>query len=121
MFILLPYEHDRMSVKRLPWVSIAILALNLLAFLLTRRFAPEAAAEYVAHHALCGRTLNYHRFDTHLYWKRPEPPVTVPKMCVSVVGLTSIAPPRTSSPPVASDNQRERSFAVSDVDRKKSL
>ena len=42
MFILLPYQHDRMSVKRLPWVSIAILALNLLAFLLTRGAATEA-------------------------------------------------------------------------------
>jgi membrane associated rhomboid family serine protease len=42
MFILLPYQHDRMSVKRLPWVSIAILALNLLAFVLTRSAATEA-------------------------------------------------------------------------------
>lgn len=42
MFILLPYQHDRMSVKRLPWVSIAILALNLLAFLMTRSAAVEA-------------------------------------------------------------------------------
>jgi hypothetical protein len=42
MFILLPYQHDRMSVKRLPWVSISILALNLLAFVLTRGGATEA-------------------------------------------------------------------------------
>lgn len=42
MFVLLPYQHDRMSVKRLPWVSIAILAVNLLAFLVTLLPAGEA-------------------------------------------------------------------------------
>jgi len=39
MFILLPYQHDRMSVKRLPWVSIVIVALNLLAFAFTHSAA----------------------------------------------------------------------------------
>ncbi|MEW6355502.1 MAG: DUF6259 domain-containing protein [Planctomycetota bacterium] len=29
----------------------------------------EAAAEYVVHHALCGRTLHYHSFPHHLYWQ----------------------------------------------------
>lgn len=32
-------------------------------------YRPEQAAEYVAHHILCGRTLNYHSIPTHLYWK----------------------------------------------------
>jgi hypothetical protein len=47
-------------------------------------YAPEAAAEYVAHHALCGRTLNYHRFDPHLYWKQPVPEVKARPSVVSV-------------------------------------
>ena len=34
-------------------------------------YRPEGAAEYVAHHALCARTLNYHSFPDHLYWKEP--------------------------------------------------
>lgn len=42
MFILLPYQHDRMSVGRLPWVSIALLALNIFAFALTRGGAAES-------------------------------------------------------------------------------
>ena len=42
MFVLLPYQHDRMSVKRLPWVSIAIFALNILVFALTHGAALEA-------------------------------------------------------------------------------
>jgi membrane associated rhomboid family serine protease len=42
MFILLPYQHDRMSVRRLPWVSIVIFALNLIAFALTHGDALEA-------------------------------------------------------------------------------
>ena len=33
------------------------------------RLQPGSAGEYVAHHALCGRTLNYHSFPNHLYWK----------------------------------------------------
>jgi membrane associated rhomboid family serine protease len=41
MFILLPYQHDRMSVKRLPWVSIVIFALNVLAFAFTHGDALE--------------------------------------------------------------------------------
>ena len=32
-------------------------------------YNPDSAGEYVAHHALCGRTLNYHSFPNHLYWK----------------------------------------------------
>lgn len=44
-------------------------------------YAPEQAAEYVAHHVLCARTLNYHKFDSHLYWKatpttQPQPNTT---------------------------------------------
>ncbi len=42
MFILLPYQHDRMSVARLPWVTIAILAVNLVVFLVTLQSANEA-------------------------------------------------------------------------------
>ena len=51
-------------------------------------YAPETAAEYVAHHAICGRTLNYHRFDPHLYWKQPLPEV---KARPSVVSVSQIA------------------------------
>jgi len=35
-------------------------------------YDPRRAAEYVLHHALIGRTLNYHGVPAHLYWKRPE-------------------------------------------------
>lgn len=52
-------------------------------------YAPEAAAEYVAHHALCGRTLNYHRFDSHLYWKQPVPEVKARPGVVSVSQISS--------------------------------
>ncbi|MBI5395085.1 MAG: hypothetical protein HZA91_07295 [Verrucomicrobia bacterium] len=52
-------------------------------------YAPEAAAEYVAHHALCGRTLNYHRLDSHLYWKQPVPEVKARPGVVSVSQVSS--------------------------------
>jgi len=32
-------------------------------------YRPEGAAEYVAQHVLCARTLNYHSFPDHLYWQ----------------------------------------------------
>lgn len=35
-------------------------------------YNPDSAAEYVVHHALCGRTLNYHSFPNHLYWQGTE-------------------------------------------------
>ncbi|MFA6562792.1 MAG: hypothetical protein WCV00_12860 [Verrucomicrobiia bacterium] len=53
-------------------------------------YAPEAAAEYVAHHALCGRTLNYHRFDPHLYWKQPVPQVKSRPSVVSVSQISNL-------------------------------
>ena len=53
-------------------------------------YAPEAAAEYVAHHALCGRTLNYHRFDPHLYWKQPVPEVKARPSVVSVSQISNL-------------------------------
>jgi len=53
-------------------------------------YAPEAAAEYVAHHALCGRTLNYHRFDPHLYWKQPVPQVKARPSVVSVAQISNL-------------------------------
>ena len=34
-------------------------------------YAAEQAAEYVVHHALCARTLNYHSLPDHLYWQTP--------------------------------------------------
>jgi len=34
-------------------------------------YNPEGAAEYVAHHVLCGRPLHYHSIPKHLYWKEP--------------------------------------------------
>lgn len=34
-------------------------------------YAAEQAAEYVVHHALCARTLNYHSVPDHLYWQTP--------------------------------------------------
>ncbi len=42
MFVLLPYQHDQMSVKRLPWVSIVIFALNVLVFAFTHGDALDA-------------------------------------------------------------------------------
>ncbi len=33
-------------------------------------YAAEQAAEYVVHHALCARTLNYHSVPDHLYWQK---------------------------------------------------
>ena len=53
-------------------------------------YAPEAAAEYVAHHALCGRTLNYHRFDPHLYWKQPVPEVKARPNVVSASQISNL-------------------------------
>ncbi len=35
-------------------------------------YNPAAAAEYVVHHATCARTLHYHSFGPHLYWKGPS-------------------------------------------------
>jgi hypothetical protein len=35
-------------------------------------YAAEDAAEYVAHHVLCARPLNYHSIPDHLYWKSPR-------------------------------------------------
>lgn len=32
-------------------------------------YTADQAAEYVAHHALCARTLHYHSMPDHLYWK----------------------------------------------------
>ncbi|MBI5686146.1 MAG: hypothetical protein HZC54_13820 [Verrucomicrobia bacterium] len=52
-------------------------------------YAPEAAAEYVAHHVLCGRTLNYHRLDPHLYWKQPVPQVKARPSVVSVSQISN--------------------------------
>ncbi len=33
-------------------------------------YAPERAGEYVAHHVLAARPLNYHSMPNHLYWKQ---------------------------------------------------
>jgi membrane associated rhomboid family serine protease len=41
--MILPLTHDRMTVQRLPWVTIAILALNLVVFLATW---PRASRDY---------------------------------------------------------------------------
>lgn len=40
----------------------------------------EGAAEYVLHHLLFGRTLNYHSIPSHLYWTNtpPTPPAVAP-------------------------------------------
>jgi hypothetical protein len=35
-------------------------------------YAPEKAAEFVAHHLLCARPLYYHSFPDHLYWKSAD-------------------------------------------------
>ncbi len=37
-------------------------------------YAPQDAAEYVAHHVLCARPLHYHSMPDHLYWKQPVEP-----------------------------------------------
>jgi hypothetical protein len=34
-------------------------------------YATDRAAEYVAHHVLCARPLNYHSIPDHLYWIEP--------------------------------------------------
>ena len=34
-------------------------------------YGPEQAGEYVAHHVLAARPLNYHSIPDHLYWTRP--------------------------------------------------
>jgi len=41
--MILPLSHERMTVQRLPWVTIVIIALNLAVFLLTW---PQAIADY---------------------------------------------------------------------------
>jgi membrane associated rhomboid family serine protease len=40
--LIVPLQHDRMTVKRLPWVSIAILLLNLIAFAMVSGAAKES-------------------------------------------------------------------------------
>lgn len=35
-------------------------------------YSVEHAGEYVAHHVLCARPLNYHSIPPHLYWKQPN-------------------------------------------------
>lgn len=40
-------------------------------------YSIDMAAEYVAHHALCARTLHYHSMPDHLYWKAEHQPRTV--------------------------------------------
>ncbi len=42
MLLIVPLQHDRMTVKRLPWVSIAILVLNLVVFALAHGAARRA-------------------------------------------------------------------------------
>ena len=49
-------------------------------------YPPDRAAEYVAHHLLCARTLNYHSFPDHLYWtdasaKDAQPALTNHSAC----------------------------------------
>ncbi|MDD4870580.1 MAG: DUF6259 domain-containing protein [Kiritimatiellae bacterium] len=53
-------------------------------------YNPDGAAEYVAHHVLCGRTLNYHSVPSHLYWKEQ---VKVPAAKVNArPGVLSVEP-----------------------------
>ncbi|MBM3891071.1 MAG: hypothetical protein FJ388_18315, partial [Verrucomicrobia bacterium] len=55
-------------------------------------YNPDSAAEYVAHHALCGRTLNYHSFPNHLYWKEAaKEAVAEVKARPSVVSVSQIS------------------------------
>lgn len=55
-------------------------------------YNPDSAGEYVAHHALCGRTLNYHSFPNHLYWKEPARAETPQvKARPSVVAIESVS------------------------------
>lgn len=35
-------------------------------------YDPDRAAEYVLHHIIIGRPLNYHSMPHHLYWKNPD-------------------------------------------------
>ncbi|HPA17349.1 MAG TPA: glycoside hydrolase [Verrucomicrobiae bacterium] len=56
-------------------------------------YDPEGAAEYVAHHALCARTLNYHSFPNHLYWKGPAAvPTPEVKARPSIASVEPIGP-----------------------------
>ena len=56
-------------------------------------YRPEGAAEYVAHHVLCGRTLNYHSFPNHLYWKEPPAsPETVLKARPEILSFEPVGP-----------------------------
>lgn len=56
-------------------------------------YDPEGAAEYVAHHAICARALNYHAFPRHLYWKDPAG-ATAPEVKArpSVASIEAIGP-----------------------------
>jgi Domain of unknown function (DUF6259) len=56
-------------------------------------YRPEGAAEYVAHHVLCGRTLNYHSFPNHLYWKElPASPEVTVKARPEIVSFEPLGP-----------------------------
>ena len=46
-------------------------------------YSANRAGEYVAHHVLCARPLNYHSIPDHLYWKGTHSPTrsTDPKAC----------------------------------------
>jgi len=55
-------------------------------------YSPEQAAEYVVHHALCARTLNYHSVPDHLYWQsKAEPNESLP-WTPSAVGFQPVGP-----------------------------
>jgi membrane associated rhomboid family serine protease len=47
--ILLPYGHEHTSVRRLPWVTIGIMAVCLLAFIVSGRWQPLPREDYEIH------------------------------------------------------------------------
>lgn len=68
------HYHDEKLLARLGGVSVPLFELvyrDCIAMHGKYGYDPARAAEYVLHHAIIGRTLNYHNVPAHIYWKRP--------------------------------------------------
>src|SRR5262245_45800435 len=67
--ILLPYGHEQTSVRRLPWLTISILAACVLGFVLSGRFSPVPAEDRQIEEQVAA-TLEY--WGEHPYLRLPD-------------------------------------------------
>ena len=92
------YYHNKGLLKELGATPIPLFELvyhDCIAMYGKYGYDPAHAAEYVLHHILLGRTLNYHNVPPHLYWKtethRPAEPL---RLRPSVAEFKPTAPNR---------------------------